>query len=357
MTQMQNGYNAAAYDVFVGIDVDKKSFSATFKDRLTMNHSIKMPAEPEHLNNYIKKHFTGRQVLCVYEAGPTGYGLYDYLNRNSQACVITSPITIKRAPNEKVKTNRLDSIKLAQELKSGSLKLVRVPEGPYREFRQLVKSREDYSLVLKTAKQRIKALLLFNHLATEAEDLDTGWSKRRIAGLKALQCDQGVRIRMDMLLADLEHGRGQMLRILRELRAFAKGYSELDNHLKHLQSVPGIGFVTGTSILARIGNPDNLNNPRELGGFIGLVPKESSTGDRIVRGSITHMGNSVLRALLVEAAWIAIRSDKELAQFYHRIRVRHHPRIGARKAIVAVARKLTHRIYCVLKERRDYLPH
>lgn len=64
-----------------------------------------------------------------------------------------------------------------------------------------------------------------------------------------------------------------------------------------------------------------------------------------------------LRALLVEAAWSAVQHDKELEQFYNRIRIRHRPGIGARKAIVAVARKMTHRIYSVLKERRDYVVH
>lgn len=357
MTQMQSGYNAADYDVFVGIDVDKKSFAVTFKDRSNMHYSKKMPAEPEHLHNYIKKHFADKQVLCVYEAGPTGYHLYDYMKRNGEACVVTSPVTIRRAPNEKVKTNRLDSDKLAQELKAGELKLVRVPEGPYRELRQLVKSREDYSVAQRAIKQRIKALLLYNHLGSESLEGDKSWSGRYIVGLKALKCSPGARIRLDMLLSDLVYHRRQMLAILRTLRAFFKGQPELGAHLKHLQSVPGIGFVTGASILARIGDPNGLHRQRELGGFMGLVPKENSTGERIVRTTITHMGNSVLRALMVEAAWAAIRSDKELEQFYHRIRVRHHPKIGARKAIVAVARKLTHRVFCVLKERRDYIPH
>lgn len=355
MTQNQTGYRAADYDVFVGIDVDKKSFAVTFKDHLDMSYSKKMPAEPEHLHNYIKNHFSGKEVLCVYEAGPTGYHLYDYMNQKKQACVVTSPITIKKAPNEKVKTNRIDSVKLAQELKAGELKLVRVPEGAYRALRQLIKSREDYAAAGKTAKQRIKALLLYNHLETELKDSGTGWSGGYIAGLKTLECCPGARIRLDMLLSDLEHARRQMLWILRSLRSFFKEQPELDLYRGYVQSIPGIGFVTAATILARVGDPVNLGSPRELGGFLGLVPKENSTGDHVCRSSITHMGNNKLRSLLVEAAWVAIRRDKELEQFYHRVRIRHHPGIGARKAIVAVARKLTHRVYCVLKEQRDYM--
>ena len=129
---------------------------------------------------------------------------------------------------------------------------------------------------------------------------------------------------------------------------------DIETYRSYLQSIPGIGLVTSLTILARIGDPERLTDIREIGAFAGVVPKEKSTGDTINRGSITHAGNAALRSLLVEASWVAIRRDKELEQFYNRIRSRHHPRIASRKAIVAVARKLTQRIYKVLKEQRMY---
>ncbi len=355
MTQIHSSYTAADYDVFIGIDVDKKSFAVTFKDRQGAELNRKMPADPAHLENYIKKHFAGQRAICAYEAGPTGYHLYDYLKERRQACIVTAPVTMRRAPNERVKTNRLDSAKLAQELRAGGLKVVRVPEGAYRELRQLAKSREEYVAARKAAKQRIKSLLLYSHLESRISEPGGKWSGRYIAALKGLSCDESTRLRLNLLLSDLEYARRQTAEVLRGLKGFFGKQAELSEHLVHLQSLPGIGFLTAVTVLARIGDPANLRNRRELGCFVGLVPRENSTGERIVRGHITHMGGGVLRALLVEAAWAAIRKDKELEQFYHRIRVRHHPGIGARKAIVAVARKLTGRIYSVLKERRNYV--
>ena len=348
-------YNAAAYDVFVGIDVYKKSFAVTVKDRQGAELSRKMPADPVQLENFLKKRFTGQKAICAYEAGPTGYHLYDYMKARHQPCIVTSPVTMRKAPNEVVKTNRLDSAKLAQELRAGGLKSVRVPEGAYRELRQLVKSREEYVASRKAAKQRMRSLLLYGHLETEMDE--GNWSGRHIAALKTLACDESTRLRLDMLLSDLDYARRQTAAILLGLKRFFKKHTELGEYLSHLQSVPGIGFLTAATLLARIGDPVGLRNPRELGCFIGLVPRENSTGERVVRGGITHMGGQSLRALLVEAAWSAVRHDKELEQFYNRIRIRHRPGIGARKAIVAVARKMTHRIYSVLKERRDYVVH
>ena len=67
------------YDVFIGIDVDKKSFAFTVQDHNSMSRSKKIPSSPEQLYNYIRNNFSGQSVLCAYEAGPTGYNLYDYL--------------------------------------------------------------------------------------------------------------------------------------------------------------------------------------------------------------------------------------------------------------------------------------
>lgn len=127
--------------------------------------------------------------------------------------------------------------------------------------------------------------------------------------------------------------------------------------MQYAQSIPGIGFITATSILGKIGDPGNLRNVRELTCFMGLTPTERSSGDITRRGSITHLGDKKLRALLIEAAWVAIRSDIELREFFYRIKSRNHPMCASQKAIVAVARKLTQRIYRVLKDQRRYVTH
>ena len=84
------------------------------------------------------------------------------------------------------------------------------------------------------------------------------------------------------------------------------------------------------------------------------MPQENSTGDRISKGSITRAGSGRLRNKLIQSAWTAIRLDPELHEFYERIYQRHPRDRAARKAIVAVARKLTTRIFAVLKEQRPY---
>lgn len=354
---MTQNYLSKDYDIFLGIDVDKNKFSFTVEGNNIMSKTKTIPSAPEQLYNYVNHRFAGQKVLFAYEAGPTGYGLYDYLCANKQECLVVSPLSIPKAANQKVKNNRIDSRKIAQELKAGKLTSIRVPQGAYRELRHLINLRENYVHNRKTAKQRIKSLLLYTNLCSVLKNTEQNWSNRYIQTLKKLPCSDAVRQSLNMLLADLDYARKQTLFILRQLQTFTKLHPEIERDANCLVSIPGLGFITAVTILGRIGEPAELKNVRELSAFIGLVPTEHSTGDNIERGSITHLGNRVLRSLLIEAAWSAIRKDTELKQFYFRIKSRHHPSLAARKAIVAVARKLTHRIYRVLKERRFYIVH
>jgi len=109
--------------------------------------------------------------------------------------------------------------------------------------------------------------------------------------------------------------------------------------MKYLKSIPGIGEIVASHLLARIGDPQQIGNVRQLAGFISLAPTEHSTGDRVVRGHITRSGDGRLRSKLIQAAWSAIRQDPELREFYRSVYQRHPRDRAARKAIVAVGQK------------------
>jgi len=343
------------YDTFIGIDVDKSSFSFTVIDKHVMKTSKKIPSDPKKMYNYIRNNYPNKKVLCAYEAGPTGYHLYDYLVSNKHECFVVSPNTIPKASNEKVKNNRLDSRKLVKNLSAGQLKSIRVPTGHYRELRNLVKIRENYADSRKITRQRIKALLLHANLYPYVKEPSSNWSNRFIQNLKIIPCTNAIRTRLDMLLMDLEYARNQLSKSHRHLRKFAAQYTDIYRNINYAVSIPGIGFITAATFFAKSGDPANLLNVRELAGFIGLTPTEHSTGDTENRGPISHLGDSRLRTLFIEAAWVAIRRDAGLNQFYHRIASRNHPKGAKQKAIVAVARKLTERLYRVLKDQRKYI--
>ena len=78
------------YEVFAELDVDKRSSAGTFTTHQGFLKSLRMPYRVEHLLNHVRKHFPEQQVAFAYEAGPTGYGLYDGLVAQEYRCLIAS---------------------------------------------------------------------------------------------------------------------------------------------------------------------------------------------------------------------------------------------------------------------------
>ena len=340
------------YEIFAGLDVDKQSIAVTFADHGKLVKSLRLPYSSEQLVNYVRKHFPEQRVAFVYEAGPTGCGLYDDLVAEGHPCLVVAPSMVPSAPGQRVKTNRLDSKKLSEGLRGGQLHSIHVPSPVYRELRHLVQLRDTHVGQLTATKCRIKSLLLYQGMAFPAED--GRWSARALSELKLMPCSGAVRFKLDQLIRTLQFHFQSAVMVQKEIRRFCQNDPELRQSISLLTSIPGIGWIVASHLVARLGDWREINNVRQIGGFLGLVSSEHSTGDHQDRGAITRAGDSRLRNKLIQSAWVAIGKDPELRAFYRRIYQRHPQKVAARKAIVAVARKLTTRIYAVLKEQRPY---
>ena len=342
------------YDVFAGLDVDKRSISVTFTDHQGSLKSMRMPYSVDHLVNHVRKHYGERKVVFAYEAGPTGYGLYDGLVVQQYPCLIASPAMIPKAPGQRVKTNRLDSVRLAENLRAGQLKGIHVPTTLYRELRHLTQLRDALVSEVVAMKQRIKSLLLMEGLEFPPAPAGSQWSFLVKDKLRKLPCSSVVRFKLDQLLDNLEFGEKQVLKTTREIRRFCQNDPELSQCIEYLKSVPGIGWIVASQMMARIGDWRQIKNIRELPAFLGLVPTERSTGERTTRGSITHSGDPRLRSKLIQASWSAIRQDGELREFFRSVCKTHTRPAASRVAIVAVAHKLCVRAAVVLMKQRPY---
>ncbi len=344
------------YNVFAGLDVDKRSISVTFTNNEGFIRSLRMPYSVEHLLNYVRKHFSDQKIAFAYEAGPTRYGLYDGLVAQAYPCLIAAPSMIPKAPGQRVKTNRLDSRGLSENLRGGQLRSIHVPSAIYRELRHLTQLRDTFVSEMVAMKQRIKSLLLFEGIEFPPAPAGNGqWSFMVKDKLRKLPCSSTVRFKLDQLLESLEFSEKQVVKTTKEIRRFCQTDPELSQCIKYVMTVSGIGWVVASQLLARIGDWRELKNVRQLGGFLGLVPTENSTGDRTDRGSITHTGDGRLRSKLIQASWSAIRQDGELREFFRSVCQTHPRHLASRVAIVAVARKLSTRISAVLMQQRPYV--
>ncbi len=344
------------HEIFAGLDVGKTSIAVTYRDHGELVKSLSMPYSSEHLLNYTRKHFSHQRVVFAYEAGPTGYGLYDDLTNNGYRCLVVAPSMVPQAPGARVKTNRIDSNKLSLSLRGGQLNSIHVPTKPYRHLRHLTQLRDTFVRQRAATKCRIKSLLLFEGTPfPKASAGKSQWTLRVINELRDLPVQGAVRFKLDQLLAAFDFNKKQVFGAQREIHRFCKNEPEIIRCIQYLTSLPGIGWIVASHLLARIGDWRLIQNCRQISAFLGLVPCESSTGENVNKGRITRTGDARLRGKLIQSAWAAIRKDSELREFYQRIFQRHPRDRAARKAIVAVARKLTSRIYSVLKEQRPYV--
>src|SRR5213078_2586976 len=231
------------YEVFGGLDVDKRSISVTFTNHQGFIRSLRMPYSVEHLVNHVRKHFGDQKVAFAYEAGPTGYGLYDWLVAKAYPCLIATPSMIPKAPGQRVKTNRLDSRGLSENLRGGQLRSIHVPSALYRELRHLTQLRDTLVSEMVRMKQRIKSLLLMEGLEFPPAPPGSQWSFLVKAKLRKLPCSSVVRFKLDQLLDNLEFGEKQILKTTREIRRFCHNDPELSQCIEYLKSVPGIGWI------------------------------------------------------------------------------------------------------------------
>ena len=133
--------------------------------------------------------------------------------------------------------------------------------------------------------------------------------------------------------------------------------ADQDAACKRLMTVPGVGPIISSAVVAAIGSGDVFGKGRDFGAWLGLVPKQISTGDRTILGKISRRGNRYLRALFVQAAWVVL--VKIGPKHWHRYgletwigaaRMRLHHNVLA----IALANKLARIAWAVLHKGRAF---
>jgi transposase len=240
-----------------------------------------------------------RLTFC-YEAGPTGYGLYRLIGKLGHDCIVAAPSLIPKKPGDRVKTNRRDAIGLAKVLRAGELTAVWVPDERHEAMRDLSRAREAARKDLKGKRQQVSSFML--RLGRHYPGKKT-WGRAHMNWLMLQKLEhREQRIVLEELLGAVRQESERVERLEQAIRDAVPEWS-LAEVVTALQAMRGIDLVGAVTVLAEIGDLSRFQNPRELMGYLGLVPSESSTGDTVNRGGITKAGNGRARRILVEAAW------------------------------------------------------
>lgn len=243
------------------------------------------------------------------------------------------------------KTDRRDALHLLELLTSDRFPRIWVPPPAIRDTRQLLQHRHKLVGMRRQVKNQLQHLALNQGLRRR----HTLWSQAGREELAALPLRGWTARRRDELLQWLE----QLDARLAELDAAVAAEAERWPSVRLLQTHPGVGPVVGLAYVLTIGPVTRFPRGKQVASYLGLIPREHSSGGRQRLGAISKQGNPLLRSLLVQAAQTASRCDPELQRAYRRLAERKHPAL----AKVMVARKLAVRLYWMLRENRPYARH
>ena len=245
------------------------------------------------------KSLTG-EVRIVYEAGPCGYELYRRLTKAKLQCQVAAPSLTPRKPGERVKTNRRDAAKLARYLRANELTLIVVPDQGRESLRDVVRARHAVQKDLISIRNQItKFLLRYGHRFRDGE----AWTVRfwTWLGNIKLESEHGQMV-LDEMIATHRQRLDRRARYDVYIEATAKN-PDIAPYIAALGVLRGISTLSAMTILAELGDLRRFATAPQLMAAVGLVPAESSTGDKTTRLSITKTGNAHVRHITVEASW------------------------------------------------------
>jgi transposase len=289
----------------------------------------------------------------VYEAGYCGFWIHERLVALGVENIVINPADVPTSDKERVhKNNRVDAGKLAWNLARGALRGIYVPERPLLEDRSLVRLRMMVVQKQTRCKNQIKAMLAYYGYRVPDGQCEHYWSRAYIHWIESLKLAQHTgQQTLRMLLDELMFLRAQILELTRRIRALSRE-QHYQGNVQLLCGVSGIGLITSMVLLTELVDIRRFRTPDQLASFVGLIPGEHSTGEETHETGLTHRRNPFLRHLMIEAAWVAIRTDPALMLAFTML----SRRMKKTEAIVRIARKLINRIRYVLKTGEAYVP-
>jgi transposase len=264
-----------------------------------------------------------------YEAGPTGYGLYRQIRELGHDCAVVAPSLIPKKPGERIKTNRRDAVSLARLLRADELTAVWVPDATHEAIRDLVRARAAAAQDLRRKRQQLLSFLLRHGRIFEGRQHWTLAHRRWLADQKFEHPAQQIVFQDGVDV--IEDALARLRQLEAQLVAIVPSWS-MAPMVEAYQAMRGVSFLIAVTVAAELGELRRFDNPRQLMAFLGLVPRERSTGDTVRRAGLTLAGNRHARRVLVEAAW----SYRHPARVSQTLRVRLE---GLPKAVRDIAWK------------------
>lgn len=360
--------------ITLGMDVHKESITlAVLPEHAAAPTRVdRLPNDLAKLRRYCDRLAEQGELRACYEASGAGYVLQRAMREWGYHCDVIAPSLIPTKPGVQRKHDKHDAIQLARLHRAGELTPVRVPSEAEERVRDVVRCRETFQHeILKSRHYLLKFLARRGFVYREGEN----WTHKHVAWLRAFADASSPLAREDALvfreyLALFEYKVGRRDELDREIALLAE-LPTLAPAVGWLQCFRGFQLHAAMVLATEIGDWRRFAQPTQLMTYVGLVPREDSTGARERKGSITKAGNSHCRHVLVQAAWSyrhrpqvgthlrarqrgqppavithAWKAQHRLHKLYHHLAYRKQSQVAA----VAVARELVGFLWAVMRE-------
>ena len=246
-----------------------------------------------------------------------------------------------------------DAEAIAEAVRRPTMKFVATKTVDQLDLQALHRVRERLVSQRTGIINQIRAFLLERSIAVRQ---GVRFLRTELPGVLATRTDV-LSLRMSRIIEELAGDWRHLDARIEGLTSEIETLARHDQACGRLMTVPGIGPIISSAMVAAIGTGEVFSKGRDFGAWLGLVPKQISTGDRIILGSITRRGNRYLRALFVQAAWVVLvkLGPKQwerhgLKPWIEAAKKRLHHNVLA----IALANKLARIAWAVLNKERSF---
>jgi transposase len=283
----------------------------------------------------------------VVEATATYEWLVQLLEKLAKDWVLAHPGKLRVIAESTKKTDKLDAQTLAEFLALGMIPKAYRPNARQREHRKLVRHRAQCQQRVSRLKCQIRHLA-----ATYNADHRQLFQAEHLEELQQrADLTEADRFILPQRLLDYEQALERVQAAKAELKRFAgKGKKAEQKQRQILRSAPGVGEVVSEVVLAELGDAARFDSLKDATAYAGLVPGKRESDGKSKDLGITKKGSRLLRWAMVEAAWSAVANSPRWRGVYEALKKRR----GAKRAIIAVARRLLGVLVSLLKSGTNY---
>ncbi len=325
----------------IGVDLHTRQQTVAMLDNQTGELVEK---QLSHEGEEVREFYSGlpKPVLVGLEATGSMHWFLRLLEELGIEFRVGHPAKIRAAEPRKQKNDRRDARLLLTLLAENRFPAIWMPSREQHDLQILLRHRDQFVRIRTRVQLSLQALAL-SHGLRRGHSL---WTRAGQHTLRALPLTGHVCEQRDTLLALYPQLQSPIDELDRQVEKEAQQRSQARRLMTH----PGVGPITALATEVFLGDPQRFADGKTVASYIGMIPRELSSGGRQRFGRISKQGNSLLRFLWGEAAIHAVRRDPELRRFYRRKLVQK----GMGKARMAAARKLGIRLWIMLRDEIDY---